>query len=164
MRILAAVIALISALIVVLSIKYCYAVECAWIDRCDAYRDMVESILISEGVSTDFYYLMVAESRCTAAAKSSKGAQGFWQLMPRTARRFGCNDPHDLRCATIAAARYIRHLSGQFETFEDILKAYNMGGHNYQRLGATAEAIGLVWKVKELMKCHFTMDRDTGKR
>lgn len=149
-------------MIIILSVKHCYAVECEWIDRCEEYRETVESILISEGVSTDFYYLMVAESRCTDGAKSSKGAQGFWQLMPRTARRFGCNDPHDLRCATMAAARYIRHLSGHFKTFEDILKAYNMGGHNYRAKGASAEAIGLVWKVKELMKCRYTTVQGTG--
>lgn len=122
------------------------------LERCRQYRDQVEIILRSEAVSIDYYYLMAAESRCTDKAVSVKGASGFWQLMPATAKHYGCTDLHNLECSTRAAARYIRHLQSQFRRFDDVIMAYNMGGHNYRRYGATKEARGLLYTVKRMMK------------
>lgn len=121
------------------------------LQRCEPYRERVQNILQSEGVGRDFYYLMVAESRCTDRAISPKGAAGFWQLMPSTAIHYGCFDVHDLECSTRAAARYIKHLGQSFHRFDDIIVAYNMGGHNYRRNGASGQALGLLRKVKWLM-------------
>ena len=124
----------------------------AIIERCEPYRTQVEHILRSEGVSTDYYYLMVAESRCTEKASSKAGAMGFWQLMPSTAKHYGCFHPHDLECATKAAARYIQHLQKTFKTFEEVIAAYNMGGHNFKQYGATNQAKGLIFLVKRLLR------------
>ena len=143
------------------TIRMANAQDNACIDTCAPYRTGVERILGEEGVSRDYFFLMVAESRCTPNAESSKGAAGFWQLMPSTAKHYGCGDPHNLDCATRAAARYIKHLQTSFHKFEDIIIAYNMGGHNYRRIGATREARGLVWRVREVMKCHYTTEADT---
>lgn len=144
---------LVTTLILISVCRYAFAdpFESA-LNKCEKHRETVEQILRNEAVSTDYYYLMVAESRCTERAESSKGAQGFWQLMPTTARHYGCNNPHDLKCSTVAAARYIRHLSASFKTFEDVIRAYNMGGHNYRMHGATAQANGLVHFVLGLKK------------
>ena len=120
--------------------------------KCEPYREMVEQILESESVSTEYFYLMVAESRCTERAESDKGAKGFWQLMPSTSKHYGCDNPHDLECATRAAARYIRHLQKQFNRFDEVIMAYNMGGHNLKRIGATNEARGLAWLVNKLRR------------
>ena len=128
----------------------CEDMEC--MEKCEPYREMVEQILESESVSTEFYYLMVAESRCTERAESDKGAKGFWQLMPSTSKHYGCDNPHDLECATRAAARYIRHLQKRFTRFDEVIMAYNMGGHNYKRCGATNEAKGLAWLVNKLRR------------
>lgn len=121
------------------------------LERCEPYRATVERLLRENGVSEDYYYLMVAESGCRESAKSSKGAIGFWQMMPATGRRHGCTDLHDLECATRAAASYIRHLSQKFHG-DDIIAAYNMGGHNLARNGRTAEAKGLIAAFKKLKK------------
>lgn len=121
------------------------------LERCEPYRATVESLLRENGVSEDYYYLMVAESGCRESAKSSKGAIGFWQMMPATGRAHGCYDLLDLECATKAAASYIRHLSQKFHG-DDIIAAYNMGGHNYTRIGMTAEARGLIQAVRKLKK------------
>ena len=118
---------------------------------CEPYRETVMDILEAEGVSRDFYYLMVAESRCRIGAVSPMGAQGFWQLMPSTARAYGCDDPHDLDCATHAAARYLRHLMDDFNDFSHLIMAYCMGGHNLRRRGPTPEALALVRSVRRLM-------------
>lgn len=123
-----------------------------WLERCEPYRNQVEQILKDEGVSTDYYYLMVAESKCRDKAESKAGAQGFWQLMPSTAKSYGCNNPHDLSCATHAAAKYIKQLERRFKTFEEAIIAYNMGGHNYQKHGKSGQALGLVWRVKQIRK------------
>ena len=137
-------------LIVTLFPFVCFAQE-SWLERCEPYREQVQKILIDYGVSPDYYFLMVAESRCTPKAESDKGAQGFWQLMPRTARKYGCNNPHDLVCATKSAANYIKRLQSEFKSFKDVIVAYNMGGHNYIRSKQpTKEAIGLHQKVLRL--------------
>lgn len=120
------------------------------LERCEPYRATVERVLSENGVSTDYYYLMVAESGCRDD-ESSKGAIGFWQMMPATGRAHGCDDLRDLECATNAAASYIMHLSRRFSG-GDIIAAYNMGGHNYSRIGMTNEARGLIQTVRKLKK------------
>lgn len=123
-----------------------------WLKSCESYRNEVEQILRNEGLSTDYYYLMVAESRCRDKAESKAGAQGFWQLMPSTAKSYGCNNPHDLECSTKAAAKYIKQLEDRFNTFEKVIAAYNMGGHNLRKKGISSQAIGLVRRVKLIKK------------
>lgn len=122
------------------------------LDRCEPYRATVERILTEEGVSTRFYYLMVAESGCRSGAVSNKGAEGFWQLTAPTARHYGCKDRHDLESATRAAAKYLKHLGERFERFDDIIRAYNQGGHNFARYGATNESNGLAATVSRLAR------------
>lgn len=54
--------------------------RCAYADelkQCEQYRERVEVILKSEAVSVDYYYLMVAESRCTEKAVSKKRCSGI---------------------------------------------------------------------------------------
>lgn len=151
-RIIAAIILLVSMLFVCFQASVVFAdSNITALEKCEPYRDFVQEILDSEGVSTDYYYLMVAESRCTEKAESSKGAQGFWQLMPSTSRHYGCNDPHNLECASRAAAKYIKHLESSFESFNDVIAAYNMGGHNYAKYGATKQAMGLISVVNTLI-------------
>ena len=120
--------------------------------RCEPFRPAVTQILRENGVSDRFYYLMVAESGCRALdVRSRKGAVGFWQMMPATGKAHGCEDLEDLECATRAAASYLRDLSTRFRG-DDIIAAYNMGGHNLARHGMTAEARGLIQAVRRLEK------------
>ena len=120
--------------------------------RCEPFRPAVTQILRENGVSDRFYYLMVAESGCRAMdVRSRKGAVGFWQMMPATGKAHGCEDLEDLECATRAAASYLRDLSARFRG-DDIIAAYNMGGHNLARHGMTAEARGLIQAVRKLEK------------
>jgi membrane-bound lytic murein transglycosylase MltF len=124
----------------------------SWIENCDEYRDTVEALLNEQNVETDYFYLMVAESRCTLGAESEKGAQGFWQMLPATGKHYGCHDLHNVECATRAAIKYIKHLKETFKSFRDVIYAYNMGGHNYRRIGATGEAIGLYNRIMEIKR------------
>lgn len=120
--------------------------------RCEPFRPAVTQILRENGVSDRFYYLMVAESGCRDLdVQSRKGAVGFWQMMPATGKAHGCEDLEDLECATRAAASYLRDLSTRFRG-DDIIAAYNMGGHNFAKHGMTAEARGLIQTVRKLEK------------
>jgi membrane-bound lytic murein transglycosylase D len=95
---------------------------------------------------------MVAESRCKPNAVSHKGARGFWQLMPHTSRAYGCYNPDDFECATKAAAKYIKQLESRFRTYDEVVIAYNMGGHNYQKHGKSGQALGLVYRIKAIRR------------
>lgn len=118
--------------------------------RCEPYRAMVTQILKENGLPERFYYLMVAESGCRSpGVTSKKGAVGFWQMTPATARAHGCGNPADVECATRAAASYLKDLSSRFKG-DDIIAAYNMGGHNLKKHGMTAEARGLIRRVRYL--------------
>lgn len=118
--------------------------------RCEPFRASVVKILKENGIPERFYYLMVAESGCRSpGVTSKKGAVGFWQMMPATGRAHGCSDLEDLECATKAAASYLKDLSQRFSG-DDIIAAWNMGGHNFKKNGMTAEARGLIRRVKHL--------------
>ena len=151
----ALIIALYGLVCFILSLLICnsgFAFE-TWLERCEPYRMQVEKALADGGLSADYYYLMVAESRCTPMARSNAGALGFWQLMPRTSRKYGCTNPVDLQCATVAAVAYLKRLESEFDSFRDVVIAWNMGGHNYKRIGKpTTQAVDLYRKVQRLKR------------
>jgi Transglycosylase SLT domain len=104
--------------------------------RLNLLRPVVEPILRSHGVPTDFAAVVLVESGGQTAALSPKGARGFWQLMPDTARRYGLrvdeirDDRLNLFRATDAAARYLHDLYGRFGDWKLALAAYNTGEAN----------------------------------
>lgn len=119
---------------------------------CTQYKHDVQSLLSHKGISPDYYYLMVAESNCRHGAVSRSGAVGFWQMMPSTMHRYGCRNHHNIICQTNAAAKYIKSLEKRFSG-DDVIIAWNMGGHNYKRAKKpTKQALGLLHKYKQLLK------------
>lgn len=122
-------------------------------ERCAPYREQVELILTENGLSTAFYWLMVAESGCREKAVSKRGAVGFWQMMPATMHHYGCRDAEDLVCQTHAAAKYLASLRRRFASMREVIIAWNMGGSNFRRKGKpTAEAKALAVYVLQLSK------------
>ncbi len=120
--------------------------------QCAPIRDDVENWLSAEGITPDYFYLLVAESHCRGDAVSKAGAVGYWQMMPRTARKYGCDDPYDLECETHAAARYLRHLEEKCGV-ENAIYCWHDGGSNFLRRGAPSKgAAGLLWQFRYLMK------------
>jgi hypothetical protein len=119
------------------------------LNNCLPYKEEIFSILESEGVSSDYFYLAVCESGCKIKT-SSKGARGFFQFIPYTFSVYkddSCTDIDDIKCNTIAAARYIKHLQKRFKEISILVKAYNRGGTNLLRKGSTREADGLSYCV-----------------
>lgn len=126
------------------------------LDHCEPFREQITTILKDNGVSSDYFYLAVCESRCKIK-ESPKGARGFFQLMPRTYSIYKSDDCSkddidDIRCNTIAAANYIKHLNETFKQVSMLIKAYNRGGHNLRKRGSTIEADNLSSCVMKYIK------------
>jgi len=82
-----------------------------------------------EGVDPRFIHAVIwQESKYKVEARSHAGAQGLMQLMPATAKRFGCHDPNDPADNIAAGTKY---LSWQLKRFagnvELALAGYNAG-------------------------------------
>ena len=68
------------------------------------------------------------ESKYKIEARSHAGAQGLMQLIPDTAKRFGCDDPHDPEKNIKAGTKYLSWLLKRFSgNVELALAGYNAG-------------------------------------
>jgi membrane-bound lytic murein transglycosylase D len=101
--------------------------------RADSFFPIVDEILEKYDIPPDFRYVPLAESGLERKAVSPKGAGGYWQLMPATARELGLrvggkNDERfHVRKATEAACRYLRKLYDQLGSWSLVAAAYNVG-------------------------------------
>jgi len=81
------------------------------------------------GVDPRFIHAVIwQESKYKVQAKSHAGAQGLMQLMPATARRFGCTDSYDTTSNIEAGTKYLRWLLKRFNGNVSLaLAGYNAG-------------------------------------
>jgi membrane-bound lytic murein transglycosylase D len=133
---------------------------------------IIEPILAAYGIPEDFKYVPLVESGLSSGV-SPKGAAGFWQFMPGTARMYGLrvnsnvDERKNLRKSTIAAAKYIKELYGIFDSWTLVAAAYNVGDNhmkrqinrqnqdNYFKMKLNRETGGYVYKLismKEIME------------
>ena len=82
-----------------------------------------------EGVDPRFIHAVIwQESKYDTTARSHAGAQGLMQLMPGTARRFGCSDPNDVESNVGAGTKYLGWLLKRFSgNVQLALAGYNAG-------------------------------------
>lgn len=82
-----------------------------------------------EGVDPRFIHAVIwQESKYETHARSHAGAQGLMQLMPATARRFGCSDPDDPAANVEAGTKYLSWLLKRFSGNVALaLAGYNAG-------------------------------------
>lgn len=82
-----------------------------------------------EGVDPRFIHAVIwQESKYKLMAQSHAGAQGLMQLMPDTAKRFGCSDPHDAEENVAAGTKYLSWLLKRFSgNVQLALAGYNAG-------------------------------------
>ncbi len=82
-----------------------------------------------EGLDPRFVHAVIwQESKYDVHAHSGAGAQGLMQLMPATARRFGCSDPGDVAANLQAGTKYLSWLIKRFDgNIELALAGYNAG-------------------------------------
>ncbi|HET9826225.1 MAG TPA: lytic transglycosylase domain-containing protein [Chitinophagaceae bacterium] len=102
-------------------------------DRSSLHFTMMDSIFIRYHLPIELKYLAVVESEMDARAHSHVGAVGPWQLMPETARdlslkiRGKYDERRNYYKSTIAAAKYLKDLYGQFGDWLLVIAAYNSG-------------------------------------
>jgi soluble lytic murein transglycosylase-like protein len=82
-----------------------------------------------EGVDPRFIHAVIwQESKYKVDARSHAGAQGLMQLMPATAKRFGCHDLNDPADNINAGTKYLSWLLKRFAgNVELALAGYNAG-------------------------------------
>lgn len=83
----------------------------------------------TEGVDPRFIHAVIwQESKYDAKARSHAGAQGLMQLMPATAKRFGCEHPDNPEENIAAGTKYLSWLLKRFAgNVELALAGYNAG-------------------------------------
>jgi len=82
-----------------------------------------------EGVDPRFIHAVIwQESKYKVSARSHAGAQGLMQLMPDTAKRFGCTDPGNPKDNVEAGTKYLSWLLKRFSGDVQLaLAGYNAG-------------------------------------
>ncbi|QRR02022.1 lytic transglycosylase domain-containing protein [Dyadobacter sandarakinus] len=126
---------------------------------------IIEPILKKYGVPADFKYIPLIESEMSDEVTSRRGAGGYWQMMPSTAKSLGLvvNDTRDDRKhlvkSTHAAGKYLRELHRQLGSWTLVAAAYNAGPthiqnrmdsqnkNNYFKLRLNTETARYIYKL-----------------
>ena len=98
--------------------------------------------------------IIKVESEYDPNAVSSKGAMGLMQLIPKTAQRFGVENPFNPKENIEGGVSYLKHLLNLFGGDLSLsLAAYNAGEHAVERFGGIpsfAETRDYVQKVTDI--------------
>jgi soluble lytic murein transglycosylase-like protein len=101
------------------------------------------------------------ESLFELHAVSRRGAQGLMQLMPRTARHLGVDDPFDPWQNISGGTRYLVYLMKRFQGDEQLaLAAYNAGETTVRRYGGIPPYRETEHYVKRVMSLSRRYDAD----
>ncbi len=104
-----------------------------FLNRGARYKEIVQDLLVTNGLPPDLYYLAILESGYVTKALSRAGAVGAWQFMAPTGRQYGLkiNSYVDERIdpirSTLAAIRYLKELHRQKKSWYLALASYNAG-------------------------------------
>ena len=100
---------------------------------------LIEPILKRYGIPKDFKYIAAGESKFVQA-KSAKGAGGFWQMMPSTARELGLevneevDERYNVMKSTEVACRFFKQNYKIFGDWTSVVIAYNIGTYGLLKL------------------------------
>lgn len=115
---------------------------------------LVERVSKRHGVDTRLVTAVIwVESSGDPRARSTKGAKGLMQLMPKTARELGVSKVYDPAQNVDGGVRYLKQLMAQFRTLPLALAAYNAGPaavDRYRGIPPFKETRRYVGKILEL--------------
>lgn len=100
--------------------------------RAGRWFPIIDSILLQNGIPSDFKYLAVIESDLSNVV-SPAGASGFWQFMNNTAVEFGLEISEDVderyhvEKSTVTACKYLQKAYSKFNNWTLAAASYNMG-------------------------------------
>ena len=107
--------------------------------RANKWFPTIEKILEEEGVPADFKYLAVIESGLENV-RSPKGAKGFWQLMPATAKEYGLevnsnvDERYHIEKSSRVASKYLLKAKARFGSWTLAAASYNRGMYGTNKL------------------------------
>lgn len=107
--------------------------------RAAVFFPVIDPILRKFDIPSDFRYIPLAESALVNDCVSPKGASGYWQMMPQTARDLGLivngdvDERYDLARSTAAVCRLLRDLHHELGSWALVAAAYNGGLGHVQR-------------------------------
>lgn len=120
-----------------------------------AFDPIIESAATRHDVDARIVKAVIqVESAFQPRARSSKGAMGLMQLMPKTARQYKARNPYDPASNIEAGTKYLKRLLNEFE-LPLALAAYNAGEGAVRRFGGIppyAETQAYVTKVLSLLR------------
>lgn len=109
------------------------------LQRSGRYLEMFKTVFRREGVPLDLIYLAHIESLFRPQALSRARAKGIWQFIRGTGRLYGLrqdwwiDERSDILKSTVAAARYLKHLYGEFGDWYLAMAGYNCGPRRIER-------------------------------
>jgi membrane-bound lytic murein transglycosylase D len=110
-----------------------------WLYRGQALKQPIMEILQEHGLPQELYYLAMIESGFNPTVRSAADAVGTWQFLEKTAKHYGLqvnrhiDERMDPLKSTVAAARYLTDLYGQFQDWHLAIAAYNAGPNRIKK-------------------------------
>jgi membrane-bound lytic murein transglycosylase D len=124
-----------------------------YLRRSKKYKPMMLKILRKHGLPDDLIYLSLVESGYNPHAYSWARAMGLWQFISSTGRIYGLNrswwydERKDPVKSTDAAARFLKDLYNEFNSWELAMAAYN-GGPGRVRRTIKKQRTRDFWKLR----------------
>jgi membrane-bound lytic murein transglycosylase D len=132
----------------------------AGIKRAGRYISQIQQIFKERGLPPELTYLPIVESSYDIGARSSVGALGIWQFMPRTGREYmrvnsSVDERRDPIESSRAAAAYLKQAYEYLGSWPLAITSYNFGQAGMARAVAEVGSSNLVDLIEKYNHPHW---------